>query len=323
MRYGKVEGLEKPVSRMCLGSMIITRQKPEESFALLDAAVAQGVNTIDTANVYAGGESERCIGQWLEARGNREQVVILTKGCHHDADRKRATPYDLTADLMTSLARLRTDYVDIYLLHRDDPAQPVGPIVETLNEHRAAGRLRAGGGSNWTHERLAEANEYAYKHNLAPMVVSSPNFSLAEQVDNPWGEGCVGLGGESGAAGREFYRRTGLAVFAYSSLARGLFSGRLTRENYREVADGACQRAYCHEVNFRRLDRLRELAAGRNLSVPQLALAWVLSQELNVFALVGAATPTELAANAAVAETILTPEECAWLDLRAEAVETA
>lgn len=318
MRYGKIEGIQKTVSRIVLGSMIINTREKEKSFDLLDAAVANGITTIDTAHVYAGGDSERAIGAWMQERGNREDVVILTKGCHHNADRPRVTPYDLTADLHDSLARLQAEYVDIYLLHRDDPAAPVGPIVEILNEHKANGLVRAFGGSNWTHKRLEEANEYAEKKGLTPFAASSPNFSLAEQVDNPWGPGCVGLGGPANADARAWYEKSRLAVFAYSSLARGLFSGRITRENYKETADGACQTAYCHEVNFQRLDRVRELAAEKNLTVPQVAMAWILNQPIEVYALVGAASPEEIEANAAVASLELTQAEIDWLDLRAD-----
>ncbi len=155
MQYGTIAGIHKPVSRLVLGTMIISVQEQERSFALLDAAVELGCTTLDTAHVYAGGNSERGIGRWMQARGNREQMVIISKGCHHNADRRRVTPFDLASDLHDSLARLQTDYIDLYLLHRDDPSLPVGPIVEAFNEHLAAGRIRAFGGSNWTHQRIA------------------------------------------------------------------------------------------------------------------------------------------------------------------------
>jgi aryl-alcohol dehydrogenase-like predicted oxidoreductase len=217
---------------------------------------------------------------------------------------------------MDSLARLRTDHVDLYFLHRDDPSLPVGPIVEALNEHRNAGRIRAFGGSNWTYGRIAEANAYAAAHGLAPFVASSPNFGLAEQVENPWGEGCTSLSGPTNATDREWHRKNRIAVFAYSSLGRGFFSGRLNRENYREVADGACLRAYCHEVNFQRLDRVRELAGKKGCSIAQLALAWTLAQPLEIHALVGAASQEEIEQNRAALDITLTETELAWLDLR-------
>ncbi|NQT52831.1 aldo/keto reductase, partial [bacterium] len=205
-------------------------------------------------------------------------------------------------------------------LHRDDPDVPVGPLVEALNEHHAAGRIRAFGGSNWTHTRIAAANAYADAHGLVPFVASSPNFSLAAQVEDPWGGGSVTLSGPENADARAWYADTGLAVFPWSSLARGLFSGRIRRDNFadiRDTIDGACRRAYCHEENFQRLDRVQELAQAKGLSVPQVALAYVLSQPLNVFACVGAASRAELDANLTVCSVRLTPSEMAWLNLEA------
>lgn len=318
MQYRAIAGVDKPVARLVLGSMIVNTQDRERSFALLDAVFALGGNTIDTAHVYAGGNSERAIGEWMEARGNREQVVILTKGCHHNADRKRVTPFDLACDLHDSLARLRTDYVDLYLLHRDDPALPVGPIVEALNEHHAAGRIRAFGGSNWTHTRIAEANAYAEAHNLRPFTVSSPNYGLADQIEDPWGPGCVTLSGPGNQEARDWYTANQMPVFAYSSLARGLFSGRITRENFdqmRATLDSACLKAYCHEPNLIRLERAFALAARRGTTVPQIALAFILQSPLNVFPIVGAATGEEFAQNIAALEIALSEEERAWLDL--------
>lgn len=316
MEYGQVPGVGKPVSRIVLGTMIINSAEMERSTALLDDALALGCTTLDTAHVYGGGNSERAIGLWMEQRGNRDRLVILGKGAHHNQDRRRVTPFDIAADLHDSLARLRSDTIDIYLLHRDDPDAPVGPIVEALNEHHAAGRIRAFGGSNWTHQRIAEANEYAEAHSLVPFAASSPNFSLAAQVEDPWGGGSVTLSGPDNVTARQWYQDNQMAVFAWSSLARGLFSGRITRQNYETEADGACRRAYCHEENFQRLDRVRTLAAEKGLSVPQIALAYVMNCPLDLFALVGAATRAELEAAVQALRVKLTPSEMAWLDLR-------
>lgn len=319
MQYGQVPGVGKPVSRIVLGTMIVNAGDYERSADLLDAATELGGTTLDTAHVYGGGNSERAIGRWMDERGNRDRVVILSKGCHHNQDRRRVTPFDIAADLHDSLARLRTDHIDIYLLHRDDPEVAVGPIVDALNEHHARGRIGAFGGSNWTHRRIAEANAYAEAHGLVPFAASSPNYSLAAQVEDPWGGGSVTLSGPANADPRQWYRDAGLAVFAWSSLARGLFSGRITRENYEELADGACRRAYCHEENFQRLDRARALAEDRGIAVAQIALAYVLSTPLDLFALVGAASREEFQACIDASAVELTPAEMAWLNLeRAE-----
>jgi aryl-alcohol dehydrogenase-like predicted oxidoreductase len=323
MIYGKVKGIDKPISRLVLGTMIINTRELDRSFELMDAAVELGCTTLDTAHVYAGGDSERTIGRWMEARGNRDNVVVLSKGAHHNADRKRVTPFDITADLHDSLTRLRSDYIDIYLLHRDDPDVPVGPIVECLNEHLENGLIRAIGGSNWTHQRIQEANEYAKSHGLVPFAASSPNFGLAEQVEDPWGPGCVSLSGPKEVEAQKWYEEKQMPVFAYSSLGRGFFSGRITRGNFQELKekgaiDGACLRAYCHEQNFKRLDRVQIMAEEKGMSVPQIATAYIMNQPLNVFALVGAASGDEFKANVEACELKLIPEEVAWLDLRSD-----
>jgi aryl-alcohol dehydrogenase-like predicted oxidoreductase len=309
-------GSTKQLSQIVLGTMIIGLNNYDESKALLDDALSLGINTIDTALVYSGGDSERAIGQWMQERGNREQIFLITKGAHHNRDRARVTPYDITADLMDSLARLRTDYIDLYLLHRDDLGKPVGPIIDVLNEHHKARRIRAFGGSNWTHSRIAEANAYAKANNLIPMTASSPNYGLCEQLDDPWGPGCITISGPQHAEARAFYQEQNMPVFAYSSLGRGMLSGRISRENYNELLDNAALKAYAHEVNFQRLDRVRSLAEQKGVSVPQIALAYILNQPFNVFPIVGAASKQELLEGIAAANITLTEKECNWLDLR-------
>ena len=314
MKTYMLENNDKPASRIIMGTMIIGLKNYDESAALLDSAMKLGINAFDIAHVYGGGDSERAVGRWMEERKNREEVFIVTKGAHPNGDRKRVTPYDITADLMDSLARLRTDYIDGYLLHRDDESVPVGEIIDILNEHYAAGRVRAFGGSNWSHERIAEANGYAAKHNKQPMAISSPNYGLCDQVDNPWGPGCVSISGDSGKAARVFYLDQRMPVLAYSSLGRGLLSGGVNRDNYKDILDGAALKAYAHEINFSRLDRAGELAEKKGVSIPQIALAYLLCQPLNVYPIVGAASEKELREAAEAVGVSLTRQELLWLE---------
>ena len=279
MEYGNVPGIEKKISRLVQGCIMLNRNKKEEGFALLDAAFAAGITAYDSAHGYGGGEVDRMLGLWMEARGNRDAVVIIGKGAHLNQDRNRVTPYDIASDMADSLVRLRSDHIDLYLLHRDDPAVPVGPIVEALNEHRAAGRIHAFGGSNWTPERIEEANEYADQHNLVPFAVSSPNFSLAEQFEEPWTD-CLSISGPTQEAARQWYADQNMPLFTWSSVARGFFSGKITRLNAEEVRDqfdGTMPKSYYYEDNFNRLDRTWALAEEKGLSVPQIALSYVLS----------------------------------------------
>ncbi len=317
MKYGHVPGIEKRISRVAQGAVMLTSETEVEGFALLDAVFEHGCNTFDTAHVYGNGECDRVLGRWIAARGLRDQVVVIGKGAHHNADRKRVTPFDITADIYDTLARMRTDYIDLYLLHRDDPAVPVGPIVETLHEHKEAGRILAYGGSNWTTIRIAEANAWAREHGLTPFAASSPHFSLAEQIEAPWDD-CVTITGAANAAQREWYLREQMPLFCWSSLAGGWFSGRLTRANQAEHADTLYMRCYGCEANWRRLERATDLGKARGLSAAQIALAYVFNQGFNVFALVAAYTPDEFASSAAAVSVILSKEEMAWLDLQTD-----
>lgn len=320
MQYGSVIGIDKPIARLVQGTVRVSSKDRDRSFALLDAVFALGGNTFDTAHVYANGDSERTLGRWIHERGVREQVVILTKGAHPNPDRARVTPFDITSDLYDSLARLNVDYIDLYLLHRDDPRVPVGPLIETLTGHQRAGRIRAFGGSNWSHARLQEANAYAAAHGLSPFAASSPNFSLAEQVQPPW-PGCLSLSGPAGEAARAWYTQTHMPLFTWSSLAGGFFSGRFRRDNlasFTDYLDVVCVQAYGYEANFRRLDRALKLAVEKGLTLPQIALAYVLNQPANIFALVGCQTGDEFKANCEASAVMLTPEEMAWLELRSD-----
>ena len=320
MDYGTIQGIKKNISRLVQGCIMLNRNKKDEGFALLDAAFAAGITVYDSAHGYGGGEVDRMLGLWMETRGNRDEVVIIGKGAHLNQDRNRVTPYDIASDMADSLVRLRSDHIDLYLLHRADPAVPVGPIVEALNEHHAAGRIHAFGGSNWTPERLAEANEYADKHGLVPFAVSSPNFSLAEQFEEPWKD-CLSISGPSQEAARQWYADQNMPLFTWSSVARGFFSGKITRANAEEVRDqfdGTMPKSYYYEENFKRLDRTWALAEEKGLSVPQIALSYVLSYPLNIHALVGAMNGAEIESNLQALDNPLSEAEMAWLDLRSE-----
>lgn len=325
MRYGSIAGIDKPVARLIQGTVMVSSKDVEGSFALLDAVLAQGGTTFDTAHVYGQGDNERTVGRWVRERGVRDQVVIVGKGAHHNQDRRRVTPFDITADLHDSLARFQFDHIDLYLLHRDDPGVQVGPIIETLNEHQRAGKIRAFGASNWTHARIQAANQYAADHGLTGFAASSPQLSLVEQVQEPW-PGCVSIGGPRGAEARAWYAASGLPLLTWSSLAGGFLSGRVRRDNldsFDTYLDRLAVTSYATEDNLQRLERATAMAEAKGVSLPQLALAYVLHQPLNVFALTGANTADEFAVNAAALGIELTPGEMRWLEKDDENVELA
>lgn len=318
MKYEQIPYVNKPVSRIVYGALPLVFLNGMDVGALLDDMLSMGVTTFDTARNYVG--SEIVLGRWMESRGNRDDVVLLSK-CGHPSmfGRKRVNEKEMKKDLQKSLRQLQTDHIDIYLLHRDDPEVPVGEIVEIFNEMHANGSIGAFGGSNWTYRRIAEANEYAYAHNLIPFTVSSPNFGLANQVQDPWGGGCETISGPEHQEDRQWYQKTGMPVVAYSSLGRGFFSGKLKyedRENAANILDQNALRGYGYPENFERLRRCEEVAAQKGVTVPQLALAWIFAQELNPFAVISTTSKARMEQNIQALDIALTPEEVAYLDLR-------
>lgn len=317
MIYGTIAGIDKPASRLAQGTVMVSTGDMDYTCTVLDAAFELGITVYDTAHIYGGGDNERAVGRWINERGIHDQVIILGKGAHHNEDRNRVTPFDITADLYDSLARFKTGYIDLYLLHRDDPEMPVEPIVETLNMHLQAGLIRAFGGSNWSHERIRAANKYAEEAGLVGFAASSPHFSLAQQYNEPW-PGCLSITGEQNREARDWYEKTQLPIVSWSSVAQGFFSGKLTRQNYQNPEEHGMElTAHCFagEDNFKRLERAQELAGKKGVTPVQIALAWVLHQPLNMFPLVGSWRPEEAKANAEALDITLTPEEVKWLNL--------
>ena len=320
MQYGEISGINKTVARIIQGTTMIGSDLNEsESFALLDQIYELGGNTLDTAHVYGGGKSERVIGRWLQARGLRDNMVIITKGGAHSEDRRRMTPFDITTDLFDSLARLKTDHIDLYLLHRDDPDIPFEPIIDSLNEHQQAGRIHAFGASNWSYQRIEAANAYAKANGLKSFVASSPQYSLAESHTEPWPM-CLSISGAEGSEARKWYAKTQMPLLVWSPLASGFFSGKFQRDNLHEFGerewDEVVVRTYAKEANFQRLDRAATLASEKGVTIAHVALAFVMSQPMNMYSVVGPHSAAKFKANIEAANIKLTKQEMDWLDLK-------
>lgn len=319
MKHAVIPGIDKPVSRLVQGCMMLREDDLETSFRILDDAHAVGINAFDNSVVYGGGQCDRVFGSWLRQRDLVDQTVIIAKGCHHNRDRKRVTPYDLHTDVSDTLARMAVPRLDLWCFHRDDPSQPVGPLVEAANREIDQGRIGAWGASNWSVARLQSACAHAADHGLRPPVASSPNFSLARQIDSPWGSDCITISGPEHENDRAWYLDHGLAVLTWSSLARGFLTGRLTRDNLEATRDQWEEhvlRCYVCEDNWQRLDRLRAMAVDKGVSMAQLALAWVLSADFAPCALVASCQRCEAEENAAAVDLRLNDNEVAFLDLR-------
>ncbi|MCC3375360.1 aldo/keto reductase [Cohnella sp. REN36] len=295
------------LSRLILGTGDLRKLN---GTSMLDAFVAAGGTTIDTAHQYT--QAEKILGAWMAERGNRDRLVILTKGAHHDdgSPGPRVNPEAIDKDLHESLDRLGTSYIDLYALHRDDPQVPVGPVVEALNRHLDAGRIRAFGASNWTRERIQEANDYAAARGLAGFSFSSTNLALAEALEPRW-PGSVA----ADAATRAWHERTQLPLLAWSAQAGGFFSG-LFSPNDRSNAEMV--RVYYSEDNWRRYDRAKRLAEVKGVSATQIALAYVLQRPYPTGAIIGPRSEAELRDSLDAEAIALSEGELAWLHLERE-----
>ncbi|GCF07823.1 aldo/keto reductase [Dictyobacter arantiisoli] len=304
MKYGQIAGVEKPVSRLVMG--VDNQTIWSHAVVMFDDFFEQGGNCFDSAYIYGRGRCEEILGQWIKNRGVREQVVILDKGAHTP----NCNPQALHSQFMESLDRLQTDYVDVYMMHRDNPNIPVGEFITVLNEHKNAGRMRAFGASNWSIERIQEANEWAAAHGLVGFSAISNNFSLARMVDPVWA-GCIAA---SDAQSRAWLEQTQMPIMPWSSQARGFFTGRAHPD---DRSDAELVRCWYSSDNFQRLERVNQMAQERGVLPINIALAYVLNQPFPTFPLIGPRLLSETRTSLPALTVELTPEELRWLNLEA------
>ncbi len=273
----------------------------ERSFAVLDAFVAGGGNFIDTADSYGrrgpggAGESERIIGRWMAARGNRDKLVIATK-VGMSPELPGLAPATIRRGIEGSLQRLGIDTVDLYYAHRDDPDTPLQETLGAFGELIAEGRIRHAAASNYSAARLEEAVSVGRGEGMASYVALQPHYNLLERAQY-----------EGELAG--VCERHGLSCIPYFGLARGFLSGKYRRDGAEVDSPRAAgvRESSFNERGFAVLDALDEIAAAHDAPVAAVALAWLLAQP-TVLAPIASATSTEqLAQLLACAELELSP----------------
>ncbi len=301
MRRIKFPGIDKEVSVLALGAVGL--ETPAHAAILLDAFYERGGTVVDTAWNYWAGRADRAVGGWMETRGVREDMVVLAKGLHTPL----VYPDVVARQLAESLARLRTNYTDLYVMHRDNPDVPVGEFVDAIDGEVKAGRIRVWGGSNWTRERMDAAIDYARQNGKTPPGTISNNFSLAEMVEAPWA-GCISSSDE---AWKTWLRQRKLPLLAWSSQAQGFFTDRAGRDKRGEAELVRC---WYSEKNFARRDRAAELAKRLGKKPIHVALAYCLAQDFPVLPLIGPLTLQELEDSLEALDISLSPADVAWLE---------
>ena len=317
MRYLPLGPSGLLVSELCLGTMTfggsggmwsqIGQLQQAEADALVKMAVDAGVNFIDTANVYAGGESERILGQSIRNLGlAREDLVIATKvlgPMGPGVNARGVSRKHILDQCKASLERLQLDHIDLYQIHGFDPATPIVETLDALDTLVRQGHVRYIGLSNWAAWQIVKAIGITEARQLAPILSLQAYYTLA---------------------GRDLEREVvpmlkseGLGLMVWSPLAGGFLSGKYTRDN-EQAADGRRANFDFPPVNRDRgydvIEAMRPIATAHGVTVAQIALAWLLHKDVVTSVIVGAKRPDQLADNLAAVDVRLSDEDMAALD---------
>ena len=284
--------------RISLGTALLGITGDGPAFDLLDAFDERGGSRIDTARVYSDwvpgemGRSERIVGDWMRRRGNRDRLVLATKGGHPRLDamgRARLSQREIRIDLEASLRALRTDAVDVYYVHRDDPRRPAGEIVEALEGFAREGIVRSYACSNWTAARIREATTHARAHGCRGFAADQVLWNIGSRSMRPPADPTMKVMDDDLL---DLHRATGLAVAAYSSQAGGFFS-RIDAAGG-SLPDALRTNPYATPANLRLAGALSRLARELGAPVSHLVLAWLLARDVPVLPIVGCRTVAQL-----------------------------
>ena len=287
----------------------------DTSFAVLDAYTAAGGNFVDTADGYSawvpgntGGDSERILGQWFDARGNRDDVVLATKVSQHP-DFKGLAADNIRRAADASLERLGSEYIDLYYAHFDDETVPLEETVAALSGLVDAGKVRYIGISNYSPERIEEWFRITEAEGLHRAVALQPHYNLVERSYEQ--------------KFRPIAERENLGVFPYVALAAGFRTGKYRDGATVDSARAAGAAKYLDETGRAVLSALDEVAAAHDASVASVSLAWLAAQPTVTAPIASARTLDQLPDLLASVSLELTPAELDALDGASEAARAA
>ncbi|HXP58815.1 MAG TPA: aldo/keto reductase [Streptosporangiaceae bacterium] len=306
MRMRTLGGTGIKVSPYCLGAMMFGawgNQDHDDSVRIIHAALDAGINFVDTADVYSGGESEEIVGQAL--RGRRDQVVLATKANGSMGDDPNMSGNSrrwIVREVDNSLRRLQTDYIDLYQMHRPDPSTDIDETLSALSDLIRAGKIRAAGSSTFPAEQIVEAQWTAERRGHERFRSEQPPYSIfARGVETAVLPTCA---------------RYGMGVITWSPLAGGWLSGKYRKDSDIDMSSGRAQRIPRRfdpslPGNARKLEAVEELvkvAADAGTSLVHLALAFVVAHPAVTSAIIGPRTMDQLQDLLAAADVTLDDE---------------
>ena len=280
----------------------------DASFAVLDAFYEGGGRMIDTAEGYSawvpgnkGGDSETILGEWLESRGVRPEMLIGTK-TGMEGSPGALKPENVAAALEGSLERLRTDYVDLYYAHRDDLVTPLEDVVSGYDAAYKSGKARELGASNYTTERLGEVIKTAERMGAQPFTVCQPCYNLVHRHEY---EGAL----------QDLCVAKNIAALPYYGLASGFLTGKFrSADEWKDSSRAFSLDDAAKDGGWDTLDVLRDVACEIGVAPAQVALAWILAKPGIAAPLASATSPEQLAELIAAVTLKLAPEHVARLD---------
>ena len=276
--------------------------------SIMDAALEAGMNFVDTADMYGGGQSEKLIGEAIKAR--RHDWVVMTKfGAMQMKDGPNArgnSRSNVRRALTVALKNLQTDYIDVWMFHRPDSVTPMEEQMSVMNDLVQEGLIRYPGCSNWAAWQIAAGNETAARHGWAPLVAAQPAYSLMNRAVESDLEAC---------------RYYGLGLTTYSVLAGGFLTGKHKRgqgalEGTRVARNPRANETLLTDADFDKLEAWEKIAADAGITMTQLAVGWVAAQNPVASVICGATGPDQVRETAAVSDVLskITPDVLAAIN---------
>lgn len=298
------------VSRLCLGCMMFGWKSPEnDSIKIIDKAINDGINFLDTANVYGRGSSEEIVGKALKQNGKRDKIFLATK-VHHKMDDEDLNAFGnsrrhIISECDASLKRLQTEYIDLYQIHRPQSDIPIDETLRALDDLVKAGKIRYIGTSTFASWQIMESLWVAKELGLNRFVSEQPPYHLLDR-----------------RAERELFpmaENYGLAIIPWSPLAGGFLTGKYKRneerpENSRLTERNEWKDHHFSDAAFDALDVVISIAKEKNVTPSQLSLAWTLRNDIVTSTIIGPRTMEQYEDNTKALEIKLTEDEKVRLD---------